>query len=141
MENKNFKLRLLEWLHHFGIGDEAVFYFVTIIIGVVAGLAAVAFHLTLGLLHGLFFGSRDLSEILRPWYIIPLIPAGGALAAALLLRAVPEARGSGIPQTKIAYIVNNGFIPARVWIGKFLIGALNIGTGSSLGREGPTVQI
>ncbi|HBK81707.1 MAG TPA: hypothetical protein DDZ83_18890 [Nitrospinae bacterium] len=141
MENKNFKLRLLEWLHHFGIGDEAVFYFVTIIIGVVAGLAAVAFHLTLGLLHGLFFGSRDLSEILRPWYIIPLIPAGGALAAALLLRAVPEARGSGIPQTKIAYIVNNGFIPARVWIGKFFIGALNIGTGSSLGREGPTVQI
>ncbi|MFC1491963.1 chloride channel protein, partial [Nitrospinota bacterium] len=141
MERKNIKLRLLEWIHRLGIGEEGVFYFLTILVGVVAGLAAVAFHLTLGLMHELLFGSRDLSEVLRPWYLVPLIPAGGALIAALLLRTVPEARGSGIPQTKIAYIVHNGIIPARVWLGKFFIGALNIGTGSSLGREGPTVQI
>ena len=141
MENKKFKVRLLEWLHHFGADEETIFYFLTILVGFVAGLAAVAFHLTLGLIHEISFGSRDLSEVLRPWYLVPLIPAGGALVAALILRAVPEARGSGIPQTKIAYIVHNGVIPARVWIGKFFIGALNIGTGSSLGREGPTVQI
>ncbi len=141
MENKKFKVRLLEWLHHFGANEETTFYFLTILVGVVAGLAAVAFHLSLGLIHEISFGSRDLSEILRPWYLVALIPAGGALVAALILRAVPEARGSGIPQTKIAYIVHNGVIPARVWIGKFFIGALNIGTGSSLGREGPTVHI
>ena len=141
MDSKSIRLRLLEWLHHFGISDEGLFYFLTIVVGVVAGLVAVAFHLTIGMMHTIYFGSHDLSDILRPWYIIPLIPAGGALIAALALLFVPEARGSGIPQTKIAYIVRNGTIPARVWISKFFIGALNIGTGSSLGREGPTVQI
>jgi CIC family chloride channel protein len=141
MERKNLKLRLLEWTHYFGIGEEGLFYFVTILVGLVAGLAAVAFHVVLGMVHEISFGTADISEVFRPWYLVPLIPAGGALIAALLLRAIPEARGSGIPQTKIAYIVHNGFIPARVWIGKFFIGALNIGTGSSLGREGPTVQI
>ncbi|MBT3352914.1 MAG: chloride channel protein [Nitrospinaceae bacterium] len=141
MENKSFKLRLLEWIHHFNVNEETIFFSLTIVVGIVAGLAAVAFHLSLGIAHKFFFGTSDISAVLRPWYLIPLIPAGGALAAALLLRLIPEARGSGIPQTTIAYIVHNGVIPARVWIGKFVIGVLNIGTGSSLGREGPTIQI
>ena len=141
MDKKSIKLRLLEWLHHFGISDEGLFYFLTIVVGIVAGLVAVSFHLVLRMMHFIYFGSYDLSEILRPWYVVPLIPAGGALIAALCLLLIPEAKGSGIPQTKIAYIVRNGIIPSRVWLGKFFIGALNIGTGSSLGREGPTVQI
>lgn len=141
MENKSIRLRLLEWLHHFGISDEGLFYLVTIVVGVVAGLAAVAFHVVLGIAHYILFGNYDLSLTYRSWYIIPLIPAAGALLAAIFLQFIPEARGSGVPQTKVAYLVRNGTIPVRVWVGKFFIGALNIGTGSSLGREGPTVQI
>lgn len=141
MENKGIRRHILEWLHHFSIAEEQTFYILTIFVGIAAGLLAVGFHLALGLLHFIFFGSHDLSQIIRPWYLVLIIPGAGALVAALPLLVVPEARGSGIPQTKIAYIVRNGLIPARVWIGKFFIGALNIGTGSSLGREGPTVQI
>ncbi len=142
MNWKQFRIRLLGWLLHFGFGGDGIFYFITIVVGAMAGLAAVTFHMAIGWVQLLLFGDYELTNIARPWYLIPLIPAGGALLSALFLKyLVPEARGSGIPQTKIAYVAHNGRIPMRVWLGKFLIGALNIGSGSSLGREGPTVQI
>ncbi|MBI3129565.1 MAG: chloride channel protein [Candidatus Tectomicrobia bacterium] len=139
---KNLQIRILGWLMHFGFGADAVFYVLTILVGLLAGLTAVGFHMAMDQVQLLLLGARNVIEITRPWYLLPLIPAGGALIAAILMKLfVPEARGSGIPYTKIAYVANNGYIPARVWIGKFFIGALNIGSGSSLGREGPTVQI
>ena len=142
MSWKNFRIRLLGWLLHFEFSDEGIFYFTTIIVGAIAGLVAVLFHFAIGWTHLLLFGSHDLSEIHRPWYWVALTPAAGAFLSALFLQYLaPEARGSGIPQTKIAYVAHNGHIEKRVWMGKFLIGALNIGSGSSLGREGPTVQI
>lgn len=50
-------------------------------------------------------------------------------------------RGSGIPQVKVAYAVKGGRMPFQVAIGKFVLGVIQIGSGASLGREGPTVQI
>ena len=142
MSWKNFRIRLLGWLLHFDFSDDGIFYFTTIIVGALTGFVAVFFHFALGWAHHVLFGSHDLSEIHRAWYWVAVIPAGGAFLSALFLQYfAPEARGSGIPQTKIAYVAHNGHIDKRVWIGKFLIGVLNIGSGSSLGREGPTVQI
>jgi CIC family chloride channel protein len=54
---------------------------------------------------------------------------------------VPEARGSGIPQVKAAFALRGRRLRFRDSLGKFVVGALQIGSGSSLGREGPTVQI
>ena len=53
----------------------------------------------------------------------------------------PDVRGSGVPQTEAAYHLAGGVIPARVPLGKFLTGVLCIGSGHSMGREGPSVQI
>jgi CIC family chloride channel protein len=50
-------------------------------------------------------------------------------------------RGSGVPQTEAAFHLHDGVIPARVPLGKFLLGVLCIGSGHSMGREGPSVQI
>jgi CIC family chloride channel protein len=66
---------------------------------------------------------------------------GGLVSGALLQYLFPNARGSGIPQVKVAYAGRSGPLRLRDSVGKFLVGALQIGTGSSLGREGPTVQI
>jgi chloride channel protein, CIC family len=57
------------------------------------------------------------------------------------LRTSNEAKGSGIPQVKTAFYLDSGRIPAPVIPAKMLLAAFNIGTGASLGREGPTVQI
>jgi CIC family chloride channel protein len=59
----------------------------------------------------------------------------------LLTRFAPEASGSGIPQLKLAFWKDFGFVPWRVvWV-KFVAGVLSIGGGCSLGREGPSVQL
>jgi CIC family chloride channel protein len=71
-----------------------------------------------------------------------VIPVAGGLAAGLLIYYLfPDARGSGIPQVKIAYVMDYGRIPMRTAAGKAVISALCVGSGASLGREGPTVQI
>jgi CIC family chloride channel protein len=71
-----------------------------------------------------------------------LVPALFSVVTGILLSYVfPGARGSGVPQTKAAYHLKNGAIPLRVPLGKFFMGALCIGSGHSMGREGPSVQI
>ena len=114
----------------------------TIAIGGLCGLAAVAFHVAI---------ERVAAATIEPamaatgstWLAWTLaVPAAGGLVAGLVLhRIVPAARGSGIPQVKVAYAAHGGRLRLRDSLGKFVIGVLQIGTGSSLGREGPTVQI
>jgi CIC family chloride channel protein len=117
-------------------------FFLTVLIGVVCGLAAVGFHVAITLMAHVLI-DRAMSARGRSWIGWTLAtPTLGALACGLLLQyVVPNARGSGIPQVKIAFAVKGGRIRLRDSAGKFVIGALQIGSGSSLGREGPTVQI
>jgi CIC family chloride channel protein len=114
----------------------------TVVIGGACGLAAVAFHLFIELVSHLAI-EPALAAPGRSWiWWTLLVPTLGSLAAGLLLHhVVPNARGSGIPQVKVAYAGRSGPLRLRDAVGKFFIGALQIGTGSSLGREGPTVQI
>jgi CIC family chloride channel protein len=114
----------------------------TLIAGVLCGLAAVFFHLSIiGTEMRLI--DRAMSASGRWWILWTVLTPtlGGLLSGALLQYVVPGARGSGIPQIKVAYAIKGGRVPFRDAIGKFLVGVLQIGTGSSLGREGPTVQI
>jgi CIC family chloride channel protein len=71
-----------------------------------------------------------------------LIPVLVSLATGVLLATVfPGVRGSGVPQTKAAFHLHGGVVGSRVPLGKFLTGVLCIGSGHSMGREGPSVQI
>lgn len=111
------------------------------IYGIVAGLATVAFQLAT---NGLYRHGILASSSLR----LPIFAAASlaiitvtSLIAGLLLRFCPEAAGSGIPQLKVAFWKDEGRIRLKVGLVKFIAGALSIGGGSSLGREGPSVQI
>ncbi len=78
----------------------------------------------------------------RAWVVWTLLtPTLGGLVAGVLLLAAPGAAGSGMPQVKAAYAAGRGRVRARDALGKFVITAVAIGSGASLGREGPTVQI
>src|SRR5579864_4885222 len=116
--------------------ENQIFLVLTIIIGVLAGLSAVLFTLAIwSTSYGLFGMSPGPSRLL-------LVPAAVGLVTGVLLKNFfPDVRGSGIPQTERAYHLNHGVMPARVPFGKFITGVLCVGSGHSMGREGPSVQI
>ncbi len=122
--------------------DRQRLFGLTIAIGGVCGLAAVAFHVAIERVSARSV-ERAMAAAGPAWIGWTLaVPTAGGLAAGLLLHyLVPNARGSGIPQVKVAYAVQGGRLRLRDSLGKFAVGVLQIGTGSSLGREGPTVQI
>jgi CIC family chloride channel protein len=114
----------------------------TMAIGVVCGLAAVAFHFSIRFGESMLF-DRAMAEPGNMWMLWGVCtPALGGLAAGILLKYVfPNARGSGVPQVKVAYAARDGVVSMKDSIGKLLVASLQIGSGASLGREGPTVQI
>ena len=71
-----------------------------------------------------------------------LLPVGGSLGIGYLLyRYFPDARGSGVPQTKAALYARGGRITMRTVIGKFFCTSATLASGIPLGREGPSVQV
>jgi len=110
--------------------------------GIVAGLVAVAFQLALSWCFraGIVRLSHHSFTIFF-WGSLGLILGTSLISGWLLTSFCPEAAGSGIPQLKAAFWKNFGFVPFRVLWVKFLAAALQIGGGSSLGREGPSVQL
>ncbi len=82
------------------------------------------------------------SPVRRGVLLVLLLGVTGLIVGVLLEYAVPFARGSGIPEVKATYLLAPGpQLSFRTVVGKFVLGALSIGAGFSLGREGPTVQI
>lgn len=116
--------------------ENQLFLALSIVIGILAGLAAVLFSLAIDRTSHLFFG---LAPTHLRWFAVPALVS--VVTGILLAKVFPDARGSGVPQTEAAYRLHGGKIPARVPIGKFLTGVLCIGSGHSMGREGPSVQI
>jgi CIC family chloride channel protein len=116
--------------------EEKVLLVLTLIIGAIVGLVVVAFIVL----------TENLGARLYPaggaaWRRV-LIPVFGALSTGFLLfRYFPNARGSGIPQTKAALFLRDGYISFRTVLGKFGLCSLSLASGIALGREGPSVHV
>jgi chloride channel protein, CIC family len=118
--------------------EERIFLVLSIFIGVISGLLVVSFRMAIEWLSVLLLGSSPNPHQPRLLYV----PAAAGLVIAILIRYVfPNVRGSGINQTKAALYIHNGYISFRTVIGKFLLSALAIGSGHSLGPEDPSLQI
>ena len=115
---------------------------VTILAGGLCGLAAVAFHLSIMGLEALLIDRANAAPGHRwIWWTIVSPTIGGLVAGVGLTYFAPAAAGSGIPQVKVAYSLRYGMVTVRETVGKFVLCALQIGSGASLGLEGPTVQV
>jgi len=140
--SKSVRKRIAALLARFTPTEHQRLLALTILSGGLCGLAAVAFHTGISKAETLLI-DRALAVPHPGWiYWTILTPAVGGLVVGLGLRYwAPGAVGSGIPQVKFAYALHAGYVPIRDAIAKFVFGIIQIGTGSSLGREGPTVQI
>lgn len=115
---------------------------ITVILGLTAGLAAVLFQEAINALY--FNGLDKLAHESLPRFLIGsflIVTISSAIAGWLLTTFCPAAAGSGIPQLKLAFWKDFGYVPWRVTWVKFIAGTLSVGGGSSLGREGPSVQL
>jgi CIC family chloride channel protein len=115
---------------------------VTILAGGLCGLAAVAFHISVWGLEALLIDHANTAAGHSwIWWTILCPAIGGLVAGVGLTYFAPAAAGSGIPQVEVAYALRDGDVTVRETIGKFVLCALQIGSGASLGVEGPTVQV
>jgi CIC family chloride channel protein len=118
--------------------EERFFLVLSIVIGIVSGLAVVGFRYAIEWIRAHLLGSEVTASHAR----LLLVPSlTGLVIAALVIHLFPRARGSGVNQTKAAVYIYNGYIPFRTAIGKFITAALAIGSGQSLGPEDPSLQI
>lgn len=137
-----FQIRARRAFNQIPLRESQKIYLLTLLIGAVSGLAAVLFHLLLdSFQEHIIYAAAAVTHWWRTPMLLLIPMVGGLIAGAGLYYFAPEARGSGIPQVKAAFYLESGRIPARVIPGKMLLAAFNIGSGASLGREGPTVQI
>lgn len=123
---------------------------IAVIIGVITGLGAIVLRYLISIIHNLFFlgtlsGEYD-ANLPTPespfgaWIILaPVI--GGLIVVFLVSKFAPEARGHGVPEVMDAIYFRNGRIRPQVVVIKSLASALSIGSGASVGREGPIIQI
>ncbi len=116
--------------------EEQVFLVLTLVIGALTGLAVVAFIVVTEHL-----GMRLYPVGSAAWRRV-LIPVLGSVGMGyLLFRYFPDARGSGVPQTKAALYARGGRITLGTILGKFFCTAATLASGIPLGREGPSVQV
>ena len=122
----------------------------SVLVGVVAGFGAVVFRGLIGLFHNLLFLGRfsfaynaNVHTPASPWGpLVILVPVLGAAGVAFVVKKfAPEARGHGVPEVIDAIYYNRGRIRPVVALIKSLASALSIGSGGSVGREGPIIQV
>ncbi len=116
--------------------DGQLVFLLSIAVGALTGLAVVAFILLTERL-----GMRMYTVGSSAWHRA-LIPVAGSLGIGYLLyRYFPDARGSGVPQTKAALFARRGVITISTVLGKFFCTSITLACGIPLGREGPAVQV
>ena len=127
------------------------------LVGIVAGLGAIAFHylcqgvLQLGLVEFTGYSPQEpAGEYLRfdggsapfsIWRIVALMTAGGLVSGLLVFTFAPEAEGHGTDAAIESFHHKRGLIRPRIPAVKMLASAITLGTGGSGGREGPIAQI
>ena len=142
---KAWKRYLLHHMEQMKMTEHTFVILVAIVIGLLAGFGAIGVRFLIHFFQEIFFGpGHNVLELARElrWYERIWIPAlGGLIVGPLIHYFAKEARGHGVPEVMEAVVIRDGVIRPRVALIKALASSITIGTGGSVGREGPVVQI
>jgi len=139
-------LRYIRRIHDgFRQTEQIYMVLVAVVIGLLGGLCAVGFREFIQIVNRIAWheGPYSLGHIAGlPWWWKVLAPAVGGLIVGLIIYFFArEAKGHGVPEVMEAVALRGGRIRPRVVIAKLLASGISIGSGGSVGREGPIVQI
>ncbi len=137
--------KFLKLLVQFKKTEHTFMIVMAILIGIIGGYGAIVFRYAIRFFQSIFFGSwhSNIEYISGlPWYVVLFVPAiGGLIVGPIIYFFAREAKGHGVPEVMEAIILKGGAIRPRVVLAKIIASAVSIGTGGSVGREGPIVQI
>jgi len=123
-------------------GGDAVLTLTAVVVGLGAGLGAIVFRWLISTVRS--FSFDWLPAVTTGWgpaYVVLAPTLGGLLVGPLIQGFAREAKGHGVPEVMEAVALRGGRIRPIVALVKSIASSLSIGTGGSVGREGPIVQI
>ncbi len=138
----NRKLKLSQWFDRQRMSESAVIMLTAVVVGIAAGLGAVVFRWLIDTMQKISYqGLGALIEGISPYHLMIIPALGGLIYGPLIYRYAREAKGHGVPEVMLAVASQGGRIRPQVAVVKSLASAICIGTGGSVGREGPIAQI
>lgn len=134
--------RITRRLNKTELPESVIIIITALVVGIGAGVGAYLFRRLINLIFRIsFINIAGFLEPLSPFQYI-LIPAiGGLIVGILIYKYAQEAKGHGFPEIMEAVALRGGRIRPRVAVVKALASSVCIGTGGSVGREGPIAQI
>lgn len=128
----------------FSLAGRGGVYFYAVLAGMLSAVIALAFQLATRLILAFLTGADGDGEVssflqIPPWRRIFSLAAGGAAAGGILLFAAKRVRKPPTPYME-AVSIGNGYIPVRANLLRSAAAIVTIGSGASIGREGPLVQ-
>ncbi len=131
-----------QWYHNSKTPESSAFLLIALLVGIGAGFGAVLFRkLIAGVQFLAYEGVGGFLEKIAPFHLMIIPAIGGAIIGPLIYRFAREAKGHGVPEVMEAVALRGGRIRPQVVIVKALASSICIGTGGSVGREGPIAQI
>jgi CIC family chloride channel protein len=136
------------WSHMRRRGPSQIqFWFIALMIGIAAGLAAVLFRFGVSFLQQTLYGVEDVTKLHSfaeslPWYWVLIIPMMGGVAVGIILHHfTPDGRVRSVSDVIEGAALNEGRLEKKAGIASALSSMITLGTGGSTGREGPVVHI
>ncbi len=134
--------RLGAWLDRHQPPETVVLMGTALLVGLGAGLGAVVFRWLIDTVHDLLFETLPAAlPFLGNWVLVVAPALGGLIVGPLIYFFAREAKGHGVPEVMEAVALRGGRIRPIVVVIKSLASSISIGSGGSVGREGPIVQI
>ncbi len=137
--------RSIEGLQKVQMTEHLFMIVAAVIIGILGGFGGVGIRVIIKAVSDIsYYGDGTILHriIEAPWYWKILVPTvGGLVVGPIIYFFAPEAKGHGVPEVMQAILMEGGHIRPRVAVIKALASSITIGTGGSVGREGPIIQI
>ncbi len=127
--------------------SQLQFWLIAMIIGILAGFAALFFRKGITALQGAVYGAEDVDYLhsfaaTLPWYVLLLVPVlGGLIVGIILHRFTPDGRVRSVADVIEGAALRDGRVEVREGLASACASFLTLSTGGSSGREGPVVHI
>jgi CIC family chloride channel protein len=129
-------------IYYLRTSDASYFFIFSILVGTGGGFGAIVFRWLIMQFKKLFFArGGELLSFMGQYNVIILPAVGGLIVGLLIYFFAREAKGHGVPEVMSSVLIGGGKIRPRVAVVKALASSVCIGSGGSVGREGPIIQI